>query len=207
MKKQWEEEETEGKEEIGWIGMLHILGALKNQMDNSKKVIEKDHLFLEDTLNGKAVKTVDFKTTHNFIMKREVKWLGLKLGKNAGKMKTVNSHVMASTGLTKQVKVKLAEWEGPIDFVVISMDDFNVILGMEFVMGHNHSCHSCTYYIKFHNYGGQCKCCARKEAIIRGTKALICFTIQKRFEEGWSLIYDNPYASGGKRSDKEKVHF
>lgn len=50
-------------------------------------------------------------------------------------MKVVNSPAIDITGLAKKVKIKLEKYERHTDFVVITMDDFDIILGMEFIMG------------------------------------------------------------------------
>uniref|UniRef100_A0A803QP31 Uncharacterized protein n=1 Tax=Cannabis sativa TaxID=3483 RepID=A0A803QP31_CANSA len=48
-------------------------------------------------------------------------------------MKEVNSKAMATIGVAKKVNVKIDGWEGQLDLVAVFMDDFDVVLGMEFL--------------------------------------------------------------------------
>ncbi|GJT50986.1 ATP-binding cassette subfamily C member 8 [Tanacetum coccineum] len=47
--------------------------------------------------------------------------------------KAVNSPAKAIHGVAKDVQGKIGEWEGTIDFSVVPMDDFKVVLGLEFL--------------------------------------------------------------------------
>lgn len=49
-------------------------------------------------------------------------------------MKAVNSAALPIVGLVKRRMRKLGGWSGPVDFVVVKMDDFDVVLGMEFLL-------------------------------------------------------------------------
>ncbi|KAA0051478.1 uncharacterized protein E5676_scaffold148G00040 [Cucumis melo var. makuwa] len=51
-------------------------------------------------------------------------------------MKAVNSIALPIVGLVKRTTIKLGGWRGPVDFVVVKMDDFDVVLGMEFLLEH-----------------------------------------------------------------------
>ncbi|TYK22949.1 uncharacterized protein E5676_scaffold386G00350 [Cucumis melo var. makuwa] len=51
-------------------------------------------------------------------------------------MKAVNSIALPIVGLVKRTTIKLGGWRGPVDFVVVMMDDFDVVLGMEFLLEH-----------------------------------------------------------------------
>ena len=66
-------------------------------------------MFVDVTLDGKSTKSIiiNTDTTHNFVSEVEVKHLGLKLEKDVGRMKAVNSKTLAITRLAKQVRVKI----------------------------------------------------------------------------------------------------
>lgn len=49
------------------------------------------------------------------------------------RMKIVNSKTMPTLGLSRGVPLKLGHWKGKTEFVVVLMDDFDVILGMKFL--------------------------------------------------------------------------
>ncbi|KAA0046480.1 gag-asp_proteas domain-containing protein [Cucumis melo var. makuwa] len=51
-------------------------------------------------------------------------------------MKAVNSVALPIVGLVNRSTIKLGGWKGPVDFVVVKMDDFDVVLGMEFLLEH-----------------------------------------------------------------------
>ena len=80
---------------------------------------------------------VDTSITYNFIFEGEAKKLGLKLEKDSGHMKAVNSKAFTTTGVPKQVMVKFSLWQGRVNFVVAQMDDFDVVLGMNFLLAHH----------------------------------------------------------------------
>ncbi|KAA0046581.1 uncharacterized protein E6C27_scaffold114G001140 [Cucumis melo var. makuwa] len=48
-------------------------------------------------------------------------------------MKAANSIALPIVELVKRTTIKFGGWKGPIDFVVVKMDDFDVVLGMEFL--------------------------------------------------------------------------
>ncbi|KAA0046345.1 uncharacterized protein E5676_scaffold426G00520 [Cucumis melo var. makuwa] len=77
---------------------------------------------------------VDSGATHNFITEEEVRRLKLCWEKDSGRMKAVNSIALPIVGLVKQTMIKLRKWKGPVDFVVVKIDDFDVELGMEFLL-------------------------------------------------------------------------
>ena len=93
-------------------------------------------MFVEATINGKAAKNVmvDTGATHNFISKVEGKRLGLKLEKNSGRMKAINLKALPTMGMAKKIPLKLGSWEGHTDMIAVSMDDFDVVLDMKFLM-------------------------------------------------------------------------
>ena len=51
-------------------------------------------------------------------------------------MKVMNSAALPIIGIVKQTMIRLEGWSGPVDFVVVKMDDFDVVLGMEFLLKH-----------------------------------------------------------------------
>ena len=50
---------------------------------------------------------IDTGATHNFVYEVEAKSFGLKLEKDVGRMKAVNSRALAITELAKQLRVKI----------------------------------------------------------------------------------------------------
>ncbi|KAA0043310.1 Asp_protease_2 domain-containing protein [Cucumis melo var. makuwa] len=79
---------------------------------------------------------LDSSATHNFIIEAEARRLRLHWEMDSERMKAVNSVALPIIGLVKRTVIKLGGWKGPIDFVVVKMDDFDVVLGMEFLLEH-----------------------------------------------------------------------
>ncbi|TYK27260.1 uncharacterized protein E5676_scaffold244G00270 [Cucumis melo var. makuwa] len=79
---------------------------------------------------------IDSGATHNFTIEVEARRLRLRWEKDSRRMKVVNSIALPIVGLVKRTTIKLRGWKGPIDFVVVKMDDFDVVLGMEFLLKH-----------------------------------------------------------------------
>ncbi|XP_062107132.1 uncharacterized protein LOC133818349 [Humulus lupulus] len=117
------------------MGAVRLLNALKKHGEKGKKTLGKGLMFVDATINDKPNKSVmiDTGATYNFFSELEAKRLGLKLEKDVGRMKAVNSKALATTGVAKGVKVKIDTWEGQTDLVVVHMDNFDVVLGMEFL--------------------------------------------------------------------------
>ena len=117
------------------MGTLRLLNALKKHMAQVKKALRKGLMLVDATLNWKPAKNImiDTSVTHNFVSKVDAKHLGLKLEKDVGCMKMVNSKALATTRLAKQVRVKIGTWERTTDLIAVWMDDFDVILSMEFL--------------------------------------------------------------------------
>ena len=75
------------------MSALRLLNGLKKHGVQVKKALEKSLMFIDATLNKKPTKSVMINTsaTHNFVLEAEAKNLGLKLKKDVGLMKAVNS--------------------------------------------------------------------------------------------------------------------
>ena len=51
-------------------------------------------------------------------------------------MKAINSKALPIVGVSKRVPLKLGAWSREMDLVVVRMDDFDVVLGMDFLLEH-----------------------------------------------------------------------
>nr|CAD1825948.1 unnamed protein product [Ananas comosus var. bracteatus] len=122
------------------MGALRLLNALKGQVREKEKTPlpkESKHselMYVDIKLNGKTTKAmVDTGATHNFIATGEAERLRLTLSKDGSRMKAVNSKAQPIAGLAKEVPVSIGSWTGKANFMSVSLDDFQVILGMEFL--------------------------------------------------------------------------
>uniref|UniRef100_A0A803M3H6 Ty3 transposon capsid-like protein domain-containing protein n=1 Tax=Chenopodium quinoa TaxID=63459 RepID=A0A803M3H6_CHEQI len=76
---------------------------------------------------------VDTGASHNFLAKEEAKALGVKFTRVDGEMKAINSEATPVYGRAWGVPVRLGKWKGKVDFLVVDIDDEDVVLGMEFL--------------------------------------------------------------------------
>ncbi|OMO68706.1 Aspartic peptidase, DDI1-type [Corchorus capsularis] len=126
------EEETEG--ELARVGSLRFLNALYSQLNQLMKGPSRGLLYVDMVLNGKATKViVDTSASDTFITPEEAKRCGLTVDNDCGQMKAVNSPASTICGSAKRVMTKLGHWEGDVDLTVSPMDDFDVILGLDFM--------------------------------------------------------------------------
>ena len=77
-------------------------------MNKLKKKPERGLMYVEVVLNGKTTTTmVDIDATYTFISPEEAKRCDLKMTKDCGQMKTVNSPASTISGSSKNVMTKL----------------------------------------------------------------------------------------------------
>ncbi|XP_074314358.1 uncharacterized protein LOC141649570 [Silene latifolia] len=76
---------------------------------------------------------IDTGASHNFVTLDEAKRLGMKQNREGGSMKAVNSNAKLIQGVAKYVVIKMGEWSGKLDFTSVPMDDFKIVLGMDFL--------------------------------------------------------------------------
>ncbi|TXG68578.1 hypothetical protein EZV62_003513 [Acer yangbiense] len=90
-------------------------------------------MFMNATIRGKQVRAMlDTGATHNFISVDEANRLGLRITNDEGAIKAANSPVKLIDGTAKGVTVHLGPWYGKLDFSVVPLDDYQMVLGMAF---------------------------------------------------------------------------
>ena len=52
-------------------------------------------------------------------------------------MKAINFETLPIMRISKKASLKLGEWKGDVDLVVVCMDDFDMVLDMKFLFKHN----------------------------------------------------------------------
>uniref|UniRef100_A0A803N278 Eukaryotic translation initiation factor 3 subunit G N-terminal domain-containing protein n=1 Tax=Chenopodium quinoa TaxID=63459 RepID=A0A803N278_CHEQI len=128
------------------MGTLRLCNSVKATVEEPKEdkdlakvcTLPRDKkpylMFVEAIVGGKASKAlVDTGATHNFVTLKEATRLGLKFTKKRGSLKTVNTIPAPIHGVARGVPLQLSEWKGAVDFTVVDMDDFNLVLGLEFM--------------------------------------------------------------------------
>ncbi|KAK0578231.1 hypothetical protein LWI29_007082 [Acer saccharum] len=94
---------------------------------------KKGLMFVKATIKGKQVRAMlDTGATHNFVSVDKAKRLGLRITNDEGAIKAANSPVKLIDGTAKGVTVHLGPWSGKLDFSVVPLDDYQMVLGMAF---------------------------------------------------------------------------
>ena len=127
------ERETDQEGDNAHMGLMQLLNALKvNQAKEQPQ--SKGLMYMEAKVNGMTTKAmIDIGATHNFVLKEEAKRLKLQTSKEVGWLKAVNSTAKQSQGVARGVTMKIGPWEGEVDFMVAPMDDFKIVIGMDFL--------------------------------------------------------------------------
>ncbi|CAL5372637.1 unnamed protein product [Camellia sinensis] len=129
--------EKQEKEEQACMGSLQLLGAIEAKPTASTQW-DKGLMYVDGKINGKATQVmVDTGASHNFIKAEEAKRLGLRLDRGQALMKTVNTKAKPVEGLARGVELHLGGWRGKVNFSIASLDDYDVVLGMEFLREFN----------------------------------------------------------------------
>ncbi|KAK2987896.1 hypothetical protein RJ640_003163 [Escallonia rubra] len=136
-----EEKEKEKAEcETVHIGSIQVLNALQKknvpQVPTGEGQASKSEglLYMEAKLNGKLAHVLmDTGATHNFITMGEAERLGLNVVDGGGWLKTVNAEAKPLQGTVRRVEMCLGKWKGFVNFSVARMDDFKVVLGLDFL--------------------------------------------------------------------------
>ena len=76
---------------------------------------------------------MDTGATHNYVLEDETKRLERHASKEEGWLKAVNSATKPSHGVARGVAMHIGSWEGKVYFTMAPMDDFNMVLGMDFL--------------------------------------------------------------------------
>lgn len=77
---------------------------------------------------------VDTSTTHNFVSDVAVMRLELNVGKHTNSVKAINSKAQPMAGVVQGATIDLGSWEGMIDLLTMPLDDFKLILGIDFLI-------------------------------------------------------------------------
>ncbi|CAL1360460.1 unnamed protein product [Linum trigynum] len=112
------------------IGSICKLGGVKTDIKESK--CGRCYVVAQ-FIQGESKSLVDTGATNNFLRIEEGNRLGIAYKKGQVWLKTINSESILIHGVAHNVPVKLGEWEGIINFSVVTMGDDRVILGINFL--------------------------------------------------------------------------
>jgi hypothetical protein len=80
----------------------------------------------------KVSSLVDTGSIHSFVGEATVNSLRCKTKVGTGQYKEVNSTVKQEMGLICSVPLRIGDWFGNLDLVVVPLDDYTIILGQDF---------------------------------------------------------------------------
>ena len=123
-------EETSSKDEEGqvFLSPLQLLNALSAERSSQPREL----MYAKALVNGAEVLAMlDTGATHNFVAEGVAKKLGLRMERSFSKLKAVNSEAKPIQG-TAAVCLKVGDWEGECSLMVLPLDDYDLILGMDF---------------------------------------------------------------------------
>nr|XP_028950692.1 uncharacterized protein LOC114821710 [Malus domestica] len=116
------------------MGCIRLLNAIQTTLSQPKAQVGGGSLFVDVKTGDKTTRVlVDTGATHNFMTSEEATRLGLRVTKEPGSVKTVNSAATPIVGVARNVQVDIGAWKGEIDFTIVKMDDYGVVIGLEFM--------------------------------------------------------------------------
>ncbi|KAL0328234.1 UNVERIFIED_CONTAM: Transposon Ty3-G Gag-Pol polyprotein [Sesamum calycinum] len=111
------------------VNPLQLVSALQERSPTQKGL-----MYVRVHINGKAVMAMlDSGATYNFVANREIQKLGLTLTQHSSRIKAVNSEAKPIQGAAC-VELKVGAWTGQCKLLAVPLDDFDVILGMDFML-------------------------------------------------------------------------
>ena len=128
-----EESGSRPVEEMGRVNPLQLLNVIQKQEEQPASVL-RGLMYVQIVVNDVSVRAmIDTGATHNFVSDREVQRLGLSLTGDGSRIKTVNSEAKPVRGMARDVSLKVGDWSGRCTFAAVPLDDFQVILGLDFL--------------------------------------------------------------------------
>uniref|UniRef100_A0A2C9WGC9 Aspartic peptidase DDI1-type domain-containing protein n=1 Tax=Manihot esculenta TaxID=3983 RepID=A0A2C9WGC9_MANES len=114
------------------VGALRFLGALEKKKE--QPIAGRGLMYVEMTINGKSTRAlIDTGATDNFVADSVATRFKLRVQVEKGKIKAVNSEALNTVGVAHAVSCEMGPWKGELTFTVTPLDDFDVVIGMDFL--------------------------------------------------------------------------
>ncbi|XP_068649107.1 uncharacterized protein [Aristolochia californica] len=180
----------ESKEEEPRMGALSLLNVVCSKEPKvSVKVARPNRnlIYLDVLINGFQVKaTVDTWATHNFVSEEEARRLKLKATRDRSRMKAVKSTVRQVSRVAKVVSASIGEWGGKLNFTIVPMDDFKVIIGMDFLTTCEAFILPSLGVVGILDEGGACMINGFKTNVIDNVKSISALQLKRGLKQGYS---------------------
>ncbi|KAL6219285.1 hypothetical protein ACLB2K_007044 [Fragaria x ananassa] len=116
------------------MGSIRLLNAVKANVPQPRQQARRGSLYVDVKVEDKTVRAlVDCGATHNFMTSEEARKLGVRVIKESGSVKAVNTAATPIVGVVHDVEVRIGAWKGRVDFTVVEMDDYGMVIGLEFM--------------------------------------------------------------------------
>ncbi|XP_023764406.1 uncharacterized protein LOC111912904 [Lactuca sativa] len=114
------------------LSSMRLLNSVAKEETKPKK--GGGLMFVKTKINGETTKSlVDTGASYNFLAENEAKKRNIQYTKEIGWLKAVNSPSKPILGVAHNVPIEIGGWTGTIDLTVVPMDDYCIVLGMEFL--------------------------------------------------------------------------
>lgn len=129
-----------------FVGVLQVLSTVVVEATESQEQDSTGLNFVSAKVNGHMVMAMaDNGETHNFMKDSISKILGLKLEESPNAIKVVNSQMEKVISKAKDGSMKFGDWFGVIGFMVVLLDNFDVVLGQDSLRVSKAALVTCTY--------------------------------------------------------------
>ncbi|XP_074313825.1 uncharacterized protein LOC141649021 [Silene latifolia] len=128
-----DDDELNEQGEVARMDAMHMMCSM-GKGTNLSEAKSTELMYVEEKINGICTRaTIDTGASQNFVTPDEAKQLGMEINREGGRMIVVNSSAKPIQGVAKDVVIKMGEWSGKLDFISVPMDDFKIVLGMDFL--------------------------------------------------------------------------
>ena len=108
---------------------MQVLNAVL-ETSVSAKLDYSELRYVSIGLNGHHISAlIDSNATHNFANKEVAKRLGLQVERRENMFKAVNWGIKRVIGVAQKVSLSIGEWARVSDFIIVPLDDFEVVIG------------------------------------------------------------------------------
>ena len=122
------EEPSSAEEGLSRVNPIQLLNTLSARKPPPCKAL----LYATVQINGQGVRAmIDTGATNSFLAVGEAQRLGVAVSACTSKIKAVNSEAVTVHG-SAEVRLKAGSWEGLCSLMIIPLDDFCLILGLDF---------------------------------------------------------------------------
>ena len=85
---------------------------------------------LVNVMDVKAI--IDTWVTHNYLASMKATRLGLNLEEDVTRIKRLNGNDQRMDGIASNINLKVGDWKGYYSMLMVPLEDFNMILSMDF---------------------------------------------------------------------------